>query len=58
MLFRSPGVTYWPGSQEFFGLDPVPEGSTVAFLLFDFLVAFGAFFMLRKRLVRRSTARS
>jgi hypothetical protein len=54
-----PGVAYSPGSQEFFGLsDPVPEGSTVAFLLFDFLVAFGAFFILRKHLVRRSTARS
>jgi hypothetical protein len=53
-----PAVPYPPGSQEFFSLDPVPEGSTVAFLLFDFLVALGAFFMLRKRLVRRSTARS
>jgi hypothetical protein len=58
-----PGVPYTSGgsgaSQEFFGLsNPVPEGSTVAFLLFDFLVALGAFFMLRKRLVRHSTAKS
>jgi hypothetical protein len=51
-------------SQEFlgFGLNPdvVPssEGSSVAFLLFDFLVAIGAFFIFRKRFMRRSAAKS
>jgi hypothetical protein len=51
-------------SQEFlgFGLNPdvVPssEGSSVAFLLFDFLVAIGAFFIFRNRFMRRSAAKS
>ena len=51
-------------SQEFlgFGLSAdvvsTSEGSSVAFLLFDFLVALGAFFIFRNRFMRRSTAKS
>ena len=50
-------------SQEFlgFGLSAdvvsTSEGSSVAFLLFDFLVALGAFFIFRNRFMRRSTAK-